>query len=114
MEGNSTFTQSAAGFGYTRRSTSAPNSATSEFGADVDLRVYPNPAADWVNVELPSIDYALTVACLDGVGRLVWEQAGLSGGQTLRIPVGDWANGHYIIRVTDGSVVRQMKLQVNR
>ncbi len=85
-----------------------------EFGADLELRVYPNPAADWVNVQLPSVDYALTVACFDGVGRLVWEQAGLAGGPTLRIPVGDWANGHYIIRVTDGSVVRQMKLQVNR
>jgi hypothetical protein len=84
-----------------------------EFSDDWSIRVYPNPAVDWVTVELPVVNASLTVELYDATGRLIWQQIAASNGQSLAIPVGNCAAGHYVIRVSDGTLVRNEKLLVN-
>ncbi|MAI22653.1 MAG: hypothetical protein CL828_01220 [Crocinitomicaceae bacterium] len=85
-----------------------------EFNQGWKLRVYPNPAADWVTVELPEMNEALMLELFDGTGRLLWQETATAARQLLRIPVGHCAIGHYIIRVSNGTSVKQEKLYVNR
>ena len=84
-----------------------------EFGDEWSIRVYPNPAVDWVTVELPVVNAALTVELYDTTGRLIWQQTAASNGRSQLIPVGNCAAGHYVIRVSDGTLVRNEKLLVN-
>ena len=84
-----------------------------EFGDEWSIRVYPNPAVDWVTVELPVVNAALTVELYDATGRLIWQQTAASNGRSQMIPVGNCAAGHYVIRVSDGTLVRNEKLLVN-
>jgi hypothetical protein len=84
-----------------------------EFADEWGIRVYPNPAVDWVTVELPVVNAALTVELYDAMGRLIWQQTAASNGRSQMIPVGNCAAGHYVIRVSDGTLVRNEKLLVN-
>lgn len=62
--------------------------------ADASLRIYPNPASDWVNVELPSLR-RLTV--FDAAGRTMTMLEGVA--DAVRFSVKDWAKGLYILRI---------------
>ena len=84
-----------------------------EFGYEWSIRVYPNPAVDWVTVEFPLVNAALTVELYDATGRLIWQQIAASNGRSLAIPVGNCAAGKYVLRVSDGMLVRNEKLLVN-
>ena len=84
-----------------------------EFGDEWSILVYPNPAVDWVTVELPVVNAALTVELYDATGRLIWQQTAASSGLSQMIPVGNCAAGHYVICVSDGTLVRNEKLLVN-
>ena len=84
-----------------------------EFGDEWSIRVYPNPALDWVTVELLEVNAAMTVELYDATGRLIWQQKAASNGRFQVIPVGNCAAGHYVIRVSDGTLVRNEKLLVN-
>ncbi|MBN30686.1 MAG: hypothetical protein CL845_01620 [Crocinitomicaceae bacterium] len=84
----------------------------SEFSEAFQLRVYPNPVIDWLTVEVPLIGKALTIEVFDGMGRLVWQQTSSSYTQPNKIYVGSLARGNYVIRVSSGLSVRQVKLQV--
>ena len=84
-----------------------------EFGDKWSIRVYPNPAVDWVTVEFPLVNAALTVELYDATGRLIWQQIAASNGRSLAIPVGNCAAGQYVLRVSDGMLVRNEKLLVN-
>ena len=52
-----------------------------EFGDEWSIRVYPNPAMDYVTVELPVVNAALTVELYDATGRLIWQQTAASNGR---------------------------------
>ena len=85
-----------------------------EFGDAWTFHVYPNPATDWINVEVSAQHVPLTVELFDIAGRIVWQQTDGSIGQPLKVPVLQLAKGQYIIRVSDGTLVRQEKVLVNR
>ena len=85
-----------------------------EFGDAWTIHVYPNPATNWVNVDVSAQHVPLMVGLFDGAGRMVWEQTAALNGQTLKIPVMQLARGQYVLRVSDGTWVRQEKVLVNR
>lgn len=62
----------------------------------VELRLWPNPASDFVQIDLEA--EAGTVSISDALGREVWKKEVEAGRENLRIGVKDWAPGLYQFR----------------
>ncbi|MBN8678035.1 MAG: hypothetical protein J0M29_07400 [Chitinophagales bacterium] len=78
-------------------------SGTSEVGA-IALHVYPNPASEWVQVQLPDQVQATRLELLDPQGRMVQHWPG----QERRLDFSGIPAGAYtlLVRVRDGAVLR--------
>lgn len=76
------------------------------------IRLYPDPANDLINVELPEGVSDVRVDVLDQAGRTVLRPALPSGHGLLRIGVGHLAEGHYILRAIwpEGSSTRRFSI----
>ena len=68
---------------------------------------------DWVHVDVSAQSSCLSVVLYDGAGRVVWQQSTAWNTQVLNIPVMQLAQGQYVIRVSDGTLVRHEKILVN-
>lgn len=75
----------------------------------------PNPASDFIEVRISSPDAgeAVTVKVFNAAGALVFNRTN-TGTETLRIPVADWSEGVYQVRVQTGSHSSTHKLMVTR
>jgi hypothetical protein len=71
--------------------------AVAELVADQPMRLYPNPARGWANLELPLGDYRWRADLFDAQGKLI-EAFRPSGGLT-PLPFADLASGTYLLRV---------------
>ena len=79
-------------------------------------KMYPNPAAQRVRLQIQSPDIgSVQIQAIDIVGRMIWKgsvEPGTAGDVLdIRLPVGEWASGVYIIRVSQtgvGHTDRQM------
>jgi hypothetical protein len=75
-----------------------------------ELRATPNPTRSYFTVQLPNvINSAVNVRVIDILGRVVETRQNLAAGQTLRIGSG-YKPGVYIVEVTQGTIVKQLKL----
>jgi hypothetical protein len=75
---------------------------------NVNLRLYPNPSTDWLNVEVAGAQsgrYQMQI--IDVSGRVLQEQAlDIAESQFIQsIAVSDLNNGQYFLRLTDGRAV---------
>jgi hypothetical protein len=73
------------------------------------LTVFPNPATDYISVELPQSGNA-TVALRDLTGRLVLAPVVLAAHQPFRLPV-NLAAGVYLLEVRQGSVTAVRRVE---
>jgi hypothetical protein len=73
------------------------------------LTVFPNPATDYISVELPQSGNA-TVALRDLTGRLVLAPVALAAHQALRLPA-NLAAGVYLLEVRQGSVTAVRRVE---
>ncbi|MGI4737194.1 MAG: IPT/TIG domain-containing protein [Janthinobacterium lividum] len=73
------------------------------------LTVFPNPATDYISVELPQGGSA-TVTLRDLTGRLVLAPVGLAAHQPLRLPA-HLAAGVYLLEVRQGSVTAVRRVE---
>jgi len=78
------------------------------------VQVYPNPATDFVEVELSGNDGAYDVRLFDLSGReLRFESFEKNGGSAVhRIDVSNIASGIYVLEVTQGNALRKFKLNI--
>jgi hypothetical protein len=74
------------------------------------LTVFPNPATDYISVELPQSGNA-TVALRDLTGRLVLAPVALAAHQPLRLPA-YLAAGIYLLEVRQGSVTAMRRVEI--
>ncbi len=65
------------------------------------FRVYPNPVKDVLAIESSDLNFQGNIEIFDATGKRVWD----SGFREF-IPVPDWSNGLYIIRITEESTGR--------
>ena len=77
--------------------------------AEMDVRVYPNPASDYVCVSCQSDNAPVMLTLVDMQGRVLTQQQ-VSG--EYRLSVRDLAAGIYLIRLQSGSAVSVRKIQV--
>lgn len=82
----------------------ASNDLTSaaELSAPITLNIYPNPATDYIEVEITS-PQLLPLEVFNALGQLV---ASYPATRSLRISVGGWSSGVYVVRC--GSAVRKV------
>ena len=62
-----------------------------------DLNVYPNPANEVVNVEIPYVNGSETLRVFNSMGQLVYEAKAETNMTQMQIDVADWAHGIYHI-----------------
>ena len=67
----------------------------------MDLRVFPNPVQDWLNVELPEIQQGIVVQLIDSKGNIVLRQA--FGGSVIKLDVSGLSKGMYSLKVIYGT-----------
>ena len=70
---------------------------------DSDIKIYPNPANDYLRVNSMTELKFVSIQSLSGI--IMWS-SNLSGGESVSIPVSDFCNGIYIIRIrTQGKLI---------
>jgi hypothetical protein len=87
----------------------APNINSVNETETQELIVYPNPAQEYVFVETPMNTGTLEI--IDHTGRLVHSHA-LRGASNTTIPLAEFANGIYIVRIVSESTISQSKFVV--
>lgn len=88
-----------------------PKTAVPELEKAGELRVYPNPAAGYLQVEMPEQGGGTRYCEIDAMdGKQVWSQVlDQTGATTLEIDVGDLDPGTYILRIRSDEGVRVSK-----
>ena len=77
--------------------------------AETDVRVYPNPASDYVCISCQSDGAPVMITLADMQGRVLVRQQIT---EEYRMPVSDFAAGIYLLRVQYGNSVAVKKIQV--
>lgn len=108
-------TQAPGGFGL--QLVSAISTSTPAELAVNDLRLFPNPAGELVNISMTLPEATnLEAQVIDLLGRNVLNRnlGNLPGGdQRFSLDVSDLAPGVYSLRLTDGRAIRSLKFVVN-
>ena len=82
--------------------------------ATVEIKVYPNPASNYINVELPKNDMKGTLSIISASGQLVRSVQSSGGETSLQMDVRDLPKGIYLVRwvqTDDRVVVRKLVVQ---
>lgn len=77
---------------------------------DLKITAYPNPAADWVQLEWSSSAKFSQLLVYDWSGKLVHEGSLRKFENSLRMDLSDWASGVYFVRVVSEHHQQQIQL----
>jgi PKD repeat protein len=78
------------------------------------LRVYPNPATDFVTIETSTItDQKTIVTIMDLSGRVVYSQFCTVGQHVIQVPVSKLAHGYYMITLSNVNFHKTTPLIIN-
>lgn len=69
------------------------------------LSVYPNPASEHATVRLPELNRTAMLEAYDALGRLMAQAPVAPGQEQVGVPVGDWAQGVYVLRLVQAGRV---------
>lgn len=73
-----------------------------------DMKVYPNPATDKINIEFATTQKNILINIFDATGKLVSTNA-LAGAAVLLINTSSLAKGTYWMQVSDGLITKQTR-----
>lgn len=92
---------------------SSPNTIGSNAAENVKPVVFPNPAGDFVNLQLPEVisHNIAEIVVTDNLGRLVYSSA--TTDTQLQLKTTGWSNGLYTVTVRSGAMLWHSKLLVN-
>lgn len=99
----------AVGVGSDNENTSSVDIAT-----DIRLHIYPNPAKDYILIDLNGVQGNANIVISDIYGRVVEQLSYDSSVRTQQIDIQQLANGVYTLQLFNGSVNRVEKLVINR
>ncbi|MEZ4720610.1 MAG: T9SS type A sorting domain-containing protein [Flavobacteriales bacterium] len=79
------------------------------------LRIYPSPAMDRINIEIPETHQSQPIVKISDVSGKIYHQQSYLSGPNVEISVSDLPNGIYVITLnSDNSIVRQGRFVINR
>ena len=80
--------------------------------APIEMNVFPNPATSFAYIQLGASQQSqLQVRVISVDGKTVYDNSA-SGNSRLRLELGNWAEGTYIVSVSDGNQVASKKILV--
>jgi len=82
--------------------------------ANLKIKMYPNPAQDFVAIQSDLLDRNLEVFLIDELGKVIKTQPILQGSTLTIIDLDTVYNGIYFLKVTDGKKDRSYKLIINK
>ncbi len=86
-------------------------SATVEYGSDENIRIYPNPASDYLAIKIDSkvINKDASVKIFNSQGQQVY---GITSNNETQIDVSQLSNGIYFLEVNDSELVYKSKFAI--
>lgn len=78
--------------------------------AQVDVKIYPNPTSDFINVQFGSYDHDMSMQIVNDVGQTVWTALSVQKQQTINVQ--DFAKGTYILILDDGKSITNKRFVV--
>ncbi|MEM6771577.1 MAG: T9SS type A sorting domain-containing protein, partial [Bacteroidota bacterium] len=69
---------------------------------DLDLRIYPNPSTDFVNVVVPSHNIDQTLRIVNGLGKVMYEATVAGEQNQVTIDLRQWPSGTYFVTLDSG------------
>jgi hypothetical protein len=80
------------------------------------IKVYPNPAKDYINIALQAGTGDYNIAVMDMLGRTVINKSfeGVFGAQNIELPISQLNAGHYIMLINDGTAQYSSKFIVSK
>jgi photosystem II stability/assembly factor-like uncharacterized protein len=81
---------------------------TSDMTFDEEIKVYPNPAREYVEIKSRWLKGVASLQIIDATGKKQSESVESVGEETVRVQIGHFANGVYIIAIPNG---QEMKYQ---
>ena len=81
---------------------------------DSDIRVFPNPAHDFVQVTLPMNQEFSQLDWYDMQGKLMASRVIVPHENVFKLDVSDWSNGLYVMRIKATNRIIQKKIKVVR
>lgn len=83
-------------------------------GNEIDMMIYPNPAADYVNVFIePAYQNNLNATLTDVTGKVIDTQVNMQPGITYTFDVRGLANGIYFIRLENEEAIGVKQITIN-
>ena len=95
-------------------STLSEISAIEQANLNSSLSIFPNPAADFVNIRLSTQCHSITVSIVDMLGKIVTKSTIISDNGLFKVNIKALRNGLYLINVTDGKNNFMSKLNISR
>jgi|GEM_PF-1067980 len=83
--------------------TCTVTSETNDLKTERTLQVYPNPARDYISIDLPLISSPIQLKITDITGKLVYEHASQPAQSSLTIPTTGMPSGYYQVCINDAS-----------
>ena len=102
--------------GALQRSVTESLSIEEESALVSDVKIYPNPVQDNLNISFEAVNGNYDVSVTDMLGRTMLSQTykDLFGIQNLQLPVSKLSNGHYIVNITSGNTSFSKQFIVNK
>jgi hypothetical protein len=78
------------------------------------IEVYPNPASDWIQFNLTSVEGHADMSIFDAAGRVVWSESFRGGPGLESLDVSSWPSGTYHLHVRTAQGVGHAPLVIQR
>jgi uncharacterized protein (DUF1501 family) len=79
---------------------------------DIQINLYPNPAADFLRVQLSKVEIPMTLSIFDGKGALIntWSiESNANSNSVIELNVADYAHGSYFVYVESKGIRKTKK-----
>lgn len=79
-----------------------------------EIQVYPNPAADFVAIQIPMATSDFKIDLIDELGRIIQSKTLLQGSTSCLFEIDTVYNGIYFVRINNNNEVRTFKLIIDK
>ena len=87
----------------------SPNALSIKETQTISTNIYPIPATDLINIDLP--ERSSMVYIYDGLGKLMYSHQGIN---KLSMDVSSWMNGLYTVRIVQDQDVQTKRFTIAR
>jgi hypothetical protein len=91
-----------------------PTLSSSEFSVENEIKVYPNPASNYIIINFPKVLNSVQIEMTDTFGKIVFSTDEKSISNEYKIDIKDFSEGIYFINVTSNNLKQTYKVLVKK